>query len=161
MRQSIEQRRRHLGVAEHARPFAEGEIGGDDHRGALIQPADHMEEKLAAGRREGQIAEFIENDKVHSREIVRDASLPAGARFRFEPVDEIDRVEEAPAQACAGASWSLLYSPLRTVHPRVCGEAKELRSRRVVLRRRLIALCPHSHVISTAHMFASVIAGFP
>ena len=28
--QAIEQRGRHLGIAEDARPFAEGEIGGDD-----------------------------------------------------------------------------------------------------------------------------------
>ena len=26
----------HLWVAEHARPFAEGEIGGDDDRGAFM-----------------------------------------------------------------------------------------------------------------------------
>ena len=30
MGQSIEQRGRHLGIAEHIRPFTEGEIGGDD-----------------------------------------------------------------------------------------------------------------------------------
>ena len=35
--QSIEQRGRHLGVAEDARPFTEGEIGGDDDRGALVE----------------------------------------------------------------------------------------------------------------------------
>ena len=77
---------------------------GDDHRGPLIQLADEMEQQLAAGLREGQIAEFVENDKVHSREIVRDASLPAGARFRFEPIDEINSVEEASAQAGADAA---------------------------------------------------------
>jgi len=38
--QAIEQRSGHLGVAEHARPFAEGEIRGDDDRGALVEPAD-------------------------------------------------------------------------------------------------------------------------
>jgi hypothetical protein len=32
--QAIEQRRRHLGITEDARPFAEGEIGGDDWRNA-------------------------------------------------------------------------------------------------------------------------------
>ena len=34
--QPVEQRGGHLGVAEHARPFAEGKIGGDDDRGALV-----------------------------------------------------------------------------------------------------------------------------
>jgi hypothetical protein len=33
--EAIEQRRGHFGIAEHARPFAEGEIRGDDHRGAF------------------------------------------------------------------------------------------------------------------------------
>jgi hypothetical protein len=28
-----------------------------------------MKEKLAAGLREGQVAEFVGNDKVHAREI--------------------------------------------------------------------------------------------
>ncbi len=60
MREAVEQGRGHLGVAEDARPFAEGEIGGDDHRGALVETADQMEQELAAGLREGEIAEFVE-----------------------------------------------------------------------------------------------------
>ena len=44
MGQSVEQRGGHFGVAEHARPFAEGEIGGDDDGGPLIEPADEVEE---------------------------------------------------------------------------------------------------------------------
>ena len=43
MGQPVEQRGGHLGVAEHAGPFSEGEIGGDDHLGALVEPADEME----------------------------------------------------------------------------------------------------------------------
>ena len=41
--ETIEQCGGHLWVAEHARPFAEGEIGGDDDRGAFVEPADEME----------------------------------------------------------------------------------------------------------------------
>ena len=41
--QPIKQRGGHLGVAEHARPFAEGQIGGDDDRGALVEPTDEVE----------------------------------------------------------------------------------------------------------------------
>jgi Bacterial extracellular solute-binding protein, family 7 len=63
--QAVEQRGRHLGVAEHGRPFAECEIGGYDDGGALIEPADEVEEKLATGLGEGQIAEFIQHDEVH------------------------------------------------------------------------------------------------
>ena len=41
---AVEERRRHLRVAEHARPFAEGEIGRDDDRRAFVEPADQMEQ---------------------------------------------------------------------------------------------------------------------
>ena len=41
--QAVEQRGRHLGVAEHAGPFTEGEIRGDDDRGPLVEPADEVE----------------------------------------------------------------------------------------------------------------------
>ena len=44
----VEQCGCHLGVAEDGWPFAEGEIGGDDDRGALIEAADQVEEELAA-----------------------------------------------------------------------------------------------------------------
>ena len=43
MRQAVEQRRRHLGIAEHAGPFAERQIGRDDDGRALIEPADKLE----------------------------------------------------------------------------------------------------------------------
>ena len=45
MCEAIEERRRHLGVAEHRGPLAEAEIGGDDDAGALIELAQQMEER--------------------------------------------------------------------------------------------------------------------
>jgi len=48
MSEPAEERGRHLGVAEDARPFAEGQIGRDNHRGALIELANEMEEQLPA-----------------------------------------------------------------------------------------------------------------
>ena len=53
----VEQRGGHLGVAEHGRPFAERQVGGDDDRGALVEPADEMEQELAAGLGKGPVAE--------------------------------------------------------------------------------------------------------
>ena len=41
--EAIEERGGHLGVAEHARPFAEGEVGGDDDGGLLVEAADQVE----------------------------------------------------------------------------------------------------------------------
>jgi hypothetical protein len=43
MPEPIEQRSRHLGITEDARPFGKGQVCGDDNRGALIKPADQME----------------------------------------------------------------------------------------------------------------------
>lgn len=75
----------HFGACEDAWPFAKGEIGDD--RGALVKPADEMEQQLTAGLREGQIAEFIGAHasswnadlelKMTSR---RPADQPCGAR---------------------------------------------------------------------------------
>jgi len=45
----------HLGFAEDARPFPEGEIGGDDHRGVLKEAADQVEQQLPAGLAEGRV----------------------------------------------------------------------------------------------------------
>ena len=76
MGQAVEQRGGHLGVAEDGRPFAEGEVGGDDDRGALVEPADEVEQELAAGLGERQLAELIEDGEVHAGEIIGDTALP-------------------------------------------------------------------------------------
>jgi hypothetical protein len=51
-----------------------------------------MEEQLATGLCEGQIAEFIEHDEVHASEVIGHTPLPSLARFGFEAIDEIDGV---------------------------------------------------------------------
>lgn len=48
MGQAIEQRRRHLGIAVDAGPFAEAEIGGYDDARVLIELAQQMEEQRGA-----------------------------------------------------------------------------------------------------------------
>ena len=80
MGKAVEQRGRHLRIAEDARPFAEGEVGGDDDRGALVETADQVEQELPAGLGEGEIAEFVEDDEVEAREIIGEPSLAASSR---------------------------------------------------------------------------------
>jgi hypothetical protein len=58
MCQAVEQGRSHLGIAEHARPFTEVEVGGDDDRGALVEAADNVEQELPACLSKGQVAQF-------------------------------------------------------------------------------------------------------
>jgi hypothetical protein len=58
---ALRHRRQNLAPRAHAdssrqRPFTEGEVGGDDDRGALVEAADEVEQELAAGLGEGQIA---------------------------------------------------------------------------------------------------------
>ena len=61
--QSIEHGGGHLGVAEDLRPVGEGQGGGDQQRGVLVELADQMEQQLAAGLAERQIAEFVDDDE--------------------------------------------------------------------------------------------------
>ena len=51
MREAIEQRRGRFRIAKHARPFAEGEIGGDDDRCSLVRAGDEMKQELSVIRR--------------------------------------------------------------------------------------------------------------
>jgi len=55
--------------------FTEGEIGSDDDRGALVETADEVEQKLAAGLSKEQMAEFIENDEVHAGQVISEPTL--------------------------------------------------------------------------------------
>src|SRR6202040_2064776 len=109
----VEQRGCHLGVAKHTGPVAKGQIGGDDDGSALVEPADQMKEQLAAGLSEGQIAEFVENDEVHAREIFGEPPLPAGAGFALQPIDEIDDGIEAAPGAAADAGPRNSYGQMR------------------------------------------------
>src|ERR1700712_3596385 len=92
--ETIEQSRGHLWIAEHARPFAKSEVGRDNHRGPFVETADHVEQKLPASLREWQVAEFIEDDEVETREVIGEPTLPARPSFGLEPVDQIDGIEE-------------------------------------------------------------------
>ena len=46
--EAVEQRRRHLRVAEHGGPFAEAEVGRNDDAGSLVELGEQMEEQRAA-----------------------------------------------------------------------------------------------------------------
>ena len=85
---AVEQRGCHLGIAEHAGPFTEREIGGDDDGGALVKPADEMEQQLAAGLGERQVAEFVEDNEVHPRQMLGDTTLASVAGLDLQAVDD-------------------------------------------------------------------------
>ena len=89
--------------AEHGSPFAEGEIGRDDDRGALVEAADQVEQQLAAGLGEWQIAQFVENDEVEAGEIIGKPTLSARSALGFEAIDEIDGVDRVNRRGCSFA----------------------------------------------------------
>ena len=92
-----------LGVAEDRGPLTEGEIGGDDGGGSLVEPAHEVEEKLPAGLGEGQVAELVEDDEVAADELVCGAALAPGAEFGLEVVDQVDDVVAAASGTLADA----------------------------------------------------------
>src|SRR5690606_1048625 len=103
MGQAVEQRSGHLRIAEDRRPFPKVEIGRHDDRGALVEAADEMEQQLAAGLREGEIAEFVEYQEVEAAEQVCRAPLSVGTGFGIELVHQVHDIEEAPPFAASDA----------------------------------------------------------
>lgn len=77
--ETIEERGRHLGIAEDGRSFNEVEIGRDDDRCSLIEAADQVEQELAGGLGEWPIAEFVEDQEVEAAEQIGGASLASEA----------------------------------------------------------------------------------
>jgi hypothetical protein len=58
MREAVEHGRCHLGIAKHAGPFAEAQIGGDGDGGLLVQLAQQMEQQRPA-RNVSRIGEAV------------------------------------------------------------------------------------------------------
>src|SRR5277367_4214597 len=96
---TIEQRGRHLGVAEHSSPLAEAEVGRDDDAGALVELAQQMEEQGPAGGAERQVTKLVEDDEIGVGEPGGDLSWLALKLLLFKSVDEFDGGEEADALA--------------------------------------------------------------
>ena len=94
VRQAIEHGGGHFDVAEHLGPIGEGEVGGDQQRGVLVELADEMEQQLPAGLAEREIAEFIDDDEIVAEQFLGQAAALARGLLLFELVDEIDEVEE-------------------------------------------------------------------
>ena len=83
-------------------PFAEGEVGGGDDRGTLIKPTDEVEQELAAGLGEGQIAEFVKKDEVHAGTPPKRRSL---SRFGPNAGSPIERPGMARSRFLAGGQF--------------------------------------------------------
>src|ERR1700720_1951644 len=49
---------------EHAGPFVERQIAGDDGGAALVSLAEDLEQELRAGRRQRHVAEFVDDQQL-------------------------------------------------------------------------------------------------
>ena len=96
--ETVKQCRCHLGITEDRRPFAEGQIGGDDDGCAFVELADEMEQELSTGLCKGQIAKFIEQHKIKAGHVISNAALIADTRLAFQSIDQIDHIEEPASQ---------------------------------------------------------------
>jgi hypothetical protein len=45
-----------------------------------------MKKQLSTSLSKGYVAEFVENDEVHARDIFGEPPLPAGAGFTLQPI---------------------------------------------------------------------------
>jgi hypothetical protein len=73
VRQAVEQGGGHLGVAEDAGPFAEGQVGGDEHAGALVELAQQVEQQRPTSLAERQVAQLVQDDQVDVHQGERNA----------------------------------------------------------------------------------------
>ena len=110
MHEPVDDCQGHGGIVENLRPIGEGEIGGDRQRGVFIELADlatrHLpcavvDQPLAAGLAERQIAGFVDDDEIEAQEFFAEPAAPSGRLFLLQLIDRIDGIEEAPPGAGA------------------------------------------------------------
>ena len=77
MRLPIEKRCRHLGIAEYAGLFGEGQVRRDHHAGVLVALRQQREEQGTAGLAEGQITQRIEDHEIHAHQCQGAQVVPA------------------------------------------------------------------------------------
>ncbi len=90
MGKTIEQCGGHLGIAEHAGPFAEAQVGGDDDAGAFIQLAQKVEEQCTARGTERQVSQLIQNHQVGLDQRLGNLPGLALSLFLLQRVDQFD-----------------------------------------------------------------------
>ncbi len=63
VREAIEQRAGETLITEHARPFVEGQVRGDDRGSAFVTAAEDFEQQFGAGLRQRNVAEFVDDEQ--------------------------------------------------------------------------------------------------
>ena len=70
VRDAIEKRGRHIGVAENAGPFTAVQIGRDHHAGVLVELAEQVKQQRDSCLAERQVAPLVQNHQNAANERV-------------------------------------------------------------------------------------------
>jgi hypothetical protein len=99
VKQSVEESSCDHGISEHLTPFGEAAIGGKDHSAALITGVDQLEEQVAGGSAEAEIADFIDDEQRSATEESDTLAQTALTISFSERIDDIDEWGEVDAAA--------------------------------------------------------------
>ena len=66
--QPVQQRRGHLGVAEHAGPFGEAQVGSDRHAVVLVELGQQIEQQSAARLTERPVPQLNTDHQIHAQQ---------------------------------------------------------------------------------------------
>jgi hypothetical protein len=117
MGEAIEQRRRHLGVAEHVAPLAEAQVGSDDHAGPLVELAEQVEQQGAARRTERQIAKLVQDHEIQAEQTVGELPSSVGGFLLLQRVNQVDCGKEPDLLAAVlnALRWIVAFGLTRCV----------------------------------------------
>ena len=63
VKQAVEQRSGHHGIAKDIPPFGEAAVGCQDHGALFVSGVDELEEQVAASRRDGEIPDLVHDEQ--------------------------------------------------------------------------------------------------
>ena len=103
MGEPVQQGGRHAFALEDLAPFAERQVAGDQQTGPFVPVREDLEQQLRPGSAEGQVAEFIADQKIHPVQLAQETVQLILLLRLLQTVDQSGRCEEPdPATRPAG-----------------------------------------------------------
>ena len=99
MSDAVEQGAGEALAGEHRCPFLEGQVRSDDCSAVFVAPAEDVEQELAAGLREGHVAELVDDQQADPGELVLEAEQPFLVARLDHLVDQMGGGGEADGEA--------------------------------------------------------------
>ena len=99
MDEAIDGGERHGGIGKDLSPFAEGLVGGDEHRSSFVAGADQLEQHAGLGLVLGDVGEVVEDQQVEAVEPVDGGFERQFAAGDLKLLDEVGGAGEEHAPA--------------------------------------------------------------